>query len=49
VAKLKQNDVAVKYVTELKRCLQDVTASSIYERIEQPLTVNSWIPERENI
>jgi len=54
VAKLKENDVAVKYVTELKRCLQDVTASSIDERTEQLSsaireTVNSSIPGWEHI
>jgi len=34
VAKLKENDGVVKYVTEIKRCLQIVTASSIDERTE---------------
>jgi len=36
MAKLKENDVLMKYmyVTELKRYLQDVTASSIDERTE---------------
>jgi len=48
VAKLKENDV------ELKRCLEDVTASSIDERTEQLSSatrqaVNSSIPEQEHI
>jgi len=52
--KLKKNDVAVKYVTELKRCLQDVTASSIDATTEQLSSVirqavNSSIPEWEHI
>jgi len=46
--------VVVKYVTELKRCLQDVTASSVDERTEQlssaiKQAVNSSIPEQEHI
>jgi len=54
VAKLKENDVMVKYVTELKKCLQDVTASSVDERTEQLSSairqaVNSSIPEWEHI
>jgi len=52
VAKLKENNVVVKYVTELKRCLQDATASSKDERIEQLSSairqaVSSSIPEWE--
>jgi len=54
VAKLMENDVVVKYVTELKRCLQDVTASSVDERNEQLSSatrqaVNSSIPQRKHI
>ena len=54
MAKLKENDVAVKYVTELKRCVQDVTASSVDERTEQLSSairqaVNSSIPELEHM
>ena len=46
--------MVVKYVTELKRCLQDVTASSVDERTEQlssaiKQAVNSSIPEQEHI
>ena len=46
MAKLKENNVAMKYVTELKRCLQDVTAGSI-DAIRQ--AVNRSVPEWEHI
>jgi len=53
VAKLKKG-VAVKYVTELKRCLQDVTDRSINERTDHLSSairqaVKSSIPELDHI